>query len=490
MSRVFRYLVFAVVTALALSVIPGVAQQGAKDGEWRAYAGDSRQHALRSVRADHARQREGPPGRLELEVRQLRRRQQRDDADHGERHPVLHGGPAPERHRRQPRHRRDAVDVEARRRRALRSGAAKGRARRRLLDRRHECQDHHGDAGLSAGRARRENRHSGPRLREGRLGRSLHAARSDDAPRSRRQDRQQFGAGRVERRDRHRSRADAGRHEPQQGKRQGRRHGVRRPHGKETVDVPHDPALRRARLRNMAERVGDVLGQRRRVGPVFGRRRARLRVPGHRIPDQRRIRRPSPGQQPVLRFARLSRYQDRQDDLVQAAHPPRHLGLRHAGASDPAGRQRRRTADQVGGPDGEDGVRVRARPHERPAGVADSRCPGAADRRADRMDRGHAADSQQAAAVRRRGRHHRRSDQLHAGASRGSAPGGAGIPGRRAIRAAVARRPEREPRHHRRAGIRRRRQLAVRRVGSRDRFRVRRIAYAAVRGRRRENRSA
>src|SRR6476620_12011702 len=41
LSRVLRYLVFAIVTALALSVIPGVAQQGAKDGEWRAYAGDS-----------------------------------------------------------------------------------------------------------------------------------------------------------------------------------------------------------------------------------------------------------------------------------------------------------------------------------------------------------------------------------------------------------------------------------------------------------------
>ena len=82
-----------------------------------------------------------------------------------------------------------------------------------------------------------------------------------------------------------------------------------------------------------------------------------------------------PGQQPVLRLAGLPRYQDRQDDLVQAAHSPRHLGLRHAGASDPARRQRRRTPDQVRGSDGEDGARVRARPHERSTRVADSRCP-------------------------------------------------------------------------------------------------------------------
>ena len=41
MSRVLRYLVFAVLAGLALSVAPGIAQQGVKDGEWRAYAGDA-----------------------------------------------------------------------------------------------------------------------------------------------------------------------------------------------------------------------------------------------------------------------------------------------------------------------------------------------------------------------------------------------------------------------------------------------------------------
>ena len=41
MSRVFRYSVCALLTALVLSASAGIAQQGAKGGEWRSYAGDS-----------------------------------------------------------------------------------------------------------------------------------------------------------------------------------------------------------------------------------------------------------------------------------------------------------------------------------------------------------------------------------------------------------------------------------------------------------------
>src|SRR3979409_41005 len=41
MSRVLRYLVGVLLTALVLSASVGIAQQGAKGGEWRSYAGDS-----------------------------------------------------------------------------------------------------------------------------------------------------------------------------------------------------------------------------------------------------------------------------------------------------------------------------------------------------------------------------------------------------------------------------------------------------------------
>ena len=77
-----------------------------------------------------------------------------------------------------------------------------------------------------------------------------------------------------------------------------------------------------------------------------------------------------------------------------------------------------------------------------------------------------------------------------AGAPRGSAPGHRGISNGRALRAAVPGRAEREQGHDRRAGLRRRRQLAIGRGGSGDRFRVRRIGHQALRRRRRENRSA
>ena len=43
-----------------------------------------------------------------------------------------------------------------------------------------------------------------------------------------------------------------------------------------------------------------------------------------------------PGANLYSGFARLPRYQDRQNDLVPAARASRHLGLRHAAASDPA----------------------------------------------------------------------------------------------------------------------------------------------------------
>src|SRR6266849_4473027 len=41
MSRLLRCLVYALLTALVISPAPGMAQQGAKGGEWRAYAGEA-----------------------------------------------------------------------------------------------------------------------------------------------------------------------------------------------------------------------------------------------------------------------------------------------------------------------------------------------------------------------------------------------------------------------------------------------------------------
>jgi glucose dehydrogenase len=58
---------------------------------------------------------------------------------------------------------------------------------------------------------------------------------------------------------------------PAEQKRQRRRHGVRRPHRQEALDLPHDSALRRGRLRDVAERIGHVQRQRGRLGSLLGR---------------------------------------------------------------------------------------------------------------------------------------------------------------------------------------------------------------------------
>ena len=118
----------------------------------------------------------------------------------------------------------------------------------------------------------------------------------------------------------------------------------------------------------MAGGFGSVHRQRRCLGAVLRRPGAWLRVSEHRVSDQRRLRWSSPGQQPVLRLAHMPRHQDRQDDLVPAARAPRHLGLRHASASDPRRPHRRWEAGQGGRAAHQAGVRVRVRPHERAAG--------------------------------------------------------------------------------------------------------------------------
>ena len=169
---------------------------------------------------------------------------------------------------------------------------------------------------------------------------------------------------------------------------------LRRPHRQEALDVPHDPARRRARLRDVAGRLAAVHRQRRRLGTVLGRPELGYVYLSDRVGDQRRLRRPSSRQQPVLRLARLPRHQDRQDDLVPAARAPRHLGLRHAAASDPA------STSRVDGKPMQAVVQLTKqafayvfdRTNGRPVWPLD-REAGAADRRAEGVDVADAADS-------------------------------------------------------------------------------------------------
>ena len=119
--------------------------------------------------------------------------------------------------------------------------------------------------------------------------------------------------------------------------------------GKKLWIVPHHPAQRRAGLRDVAERLGGLHRQRRRVGTVLGRRRARatstctIESPtndgygGHR-----------PGNNLYADSLVCLDIKTGKMRLAQAAHSPRHLGLRHAGrirscstSTSTAGRSRR-----------------------------------------------------------------------------------------------------------------------------------------------------
>ena len=212
--------------------------------------------------------------------------------------------------------------------------------------------------------------------------------------RSDRQDRQQLRARRVERRDRHRSGADAGRHEPEQGKRQRRRHGLRRPHRQEAVDLPHDPALRRARLRDVAERIGDVHAATSACG-VRSRQ-----TTSWATCISRPNRRPTTATAAIvlattcisdslvclnIKTGKMVWFKQLIHHDIWDYDMPVHPILLDV--------TRQRPADQSRRADGEDGARLRARSHERTARVADSRRRRRPDRRADGMDGADAADS-------------------------------------------------------------------------------------------------
>jgi hypothetical protein len=97
--------------------------------------------------------------------------------------------------------------------------------------------------------------------------------------------RQQLAGRDLERRHRRRPRADAW-WSRQQVEREGRHHGVRRSERPQDLDVPHDSARRRTGLRNVEGRLCAVHGERRRVGTVLRRPATRLRISERRVSDE------------------------------------------------------------------------------------------------------------------------------------------------------------------------------------------------------------
>ena len=252
MALIRRLIFLALLIAAVSWPYTGRGQTGAKNGEWRAYSADeasTRYSPLDQITRDNVK---NLAGGLDLEVRQLRRRRPRRSTT--ETTPLMVDGmlyfTAGQR--------RTVVAANAGTGETLWTwrpdeGARFDEAPRKV---------HRGVAYWTDGKDERivvvtpgfqlvaldaKTGQPVPSFGDRRHRRSVQAARQRRAARSDRPDRQQLAAGDLERRDRRRTGADAGR--PREHRqRQGRRHGLRRAHRQEAVDVPHDSAQGRARL--------------------------------------------------------------------------------------------------------------------------------------------------------------------------------------------------------------------------------------------------
>ena len=167
------------------------AQAGAANGEWRSYGGDLGQHALLAARSDQRRQLQQARGRVAVQDRQPRpapRVQLRGDAADGRTacstRPPARGARSSRSTRRPARCCGCTARTKARAARRRR-GSCPGRGLAYWTDGREE-RDPLRHARLPAGRARREDRRAGRRLRQERHRRSEAGRRPGDRSRHRR----------------------------------------------------------------------------------------------------------------------------------------------------------------------------------------------------------------------------------------------------------------------------------------------------------------
>ena len=244
---------------------------------------------------------------------------------------------------------------------------------------------------------------------------------------------------------------------------------LRRAQRPDALDVPHHPAGRRVRQRDMGRRFLARDRQGGRLDDDEHRPRARLHLPAAQHRRARLLRRTPPGRQPVRREPRRPRPGDRRAGLALPGRPPRAVGLRPARRPQPDRHHGRRPADRGGRANHQAGLHVRLRPGDRRAGLADRRAPGA-DRHRHR-GRDAVADptvSDLAVAVRLPGRGHRRSRRLHPRDTADGDRGGRAVPHRPPVHAP-------QPARHHRAPRVQRRKLGRRRGRSRHRHPVRAV---------------
>ena len=175
---------------------------------------------------------------------------------------------------------------------------------------------------------------------------------------------------------------------------------LRRRNRQAPVDVPRGAAARRVRQRHVGQRFVENRRRPRRVEPDDGRRGARLRLRPADVSHGRVVRRLAAGRQPVLEFAGRTRRQDGQARVALPDRPSRFVGLGQHRAADAWRDHRGRQAHPRGDAGEQGGLSLRARPDQRPSGVADRRAARAAVDRAGRTFVAHAAISDEAAGLR------------------------------------------------------------------------------------------
>ena len=383
-----------------------------------------RTHPLFTAGSDQRRQLQQAHCRVALQDRSPRsasRVHVRVDACDGERRAVFHRGQPPGRGRARPGNRRRALDAQRARRRARRRGTAPVvRPRPRVLDRRQRGANSLRHSGIPAGRAEREDRHACPDIRQRRPRRSQAEQRSANRSNVWR-DRAARHADGCGQRRRRRGGPSIGWRSDREVEHQGLHPRVRRAHGETLVDIPHDPAARRVRQRDVAEGFVGLYRQYRRLGTNQHRSRAADRVSAGRERDRRLLRRRSPGQQPLRRESRRRRPADRQAQVALPARASRDLGSRHPVRADPCRHQTRWEDRQGGCAADQTGIHVRVRPRDGAAAVADRRAAGAERRRAGRVLFADAAVSAERAGttlqLRPPGVCRRRPDRFHTGAA-------------------------------------------------------------------------
>ena len=302
------------------------------------------QHQVLAARPDHGGELRRPPDRVALDVAVAGRRRPRRPHSPG----AVQGRPADGRRTRLREHRaragggarrgdrRDRLDLRPAHLRRPGAAPQHGLAppRRLVLGGRRERRrpDLHRQPRPAPGRPRRPDGKPLPGLRHGRLRRPHAGVR----PRDRRLADDLLLTRRHRRRQRDRRQHSGRRPHHAAGGVAGRRARLRRPDGRDEVDLPHHPAGRRVRRRLLAERVVALQRPLQRL-VVHGRRRgARLRLPADGNAVERLVRRHAARQQPVRGEHRRRRRGDRRADVALPGDPPRALGLGLPHRAEPA----------------------------------------------------------------------------------------------------------------------------------------------------------